>query len=111
MRFENGASLIVEVSWLLHHATENDDVQTWLYGTKAGAHWPKCAIYESNNVLKQQTEGSGRFDFALCFEDGSRLLMEVKNVVCADKPGSDQGLSPAKQSKVGAPLVLLSSSA
>ncbi len=53
VRFENGASLIIEVSWLLHHGTENDDVQTWLYGTKAGAHWPKCEIYESNNVLKQ----------------------------------------------------------
>jgi len=53
VRFENGASLIIEVSWLLHHGTDDDDVQTWLYGTQAGAHWPKCEIYETNNVLKQ----------------------------------------------------------
>jgi predicted dehydrogenase len=53
VRFKNGASLILEVSWLLHHGTENDDIQTWLYGTKAGAHWPKCEIYEANNRLKQ----------------------------------------------------------
>jgi predicted dehydrogenase len=53
VRFENGASLIVEVSWLLHHDTDEDDVQTWLYGTRAGAHWPKCELYETNNVLKQ----------------------------------------------------------
>ena len=53
VRFDNGASLIIEVSWLLHHGTENDDVQTWLYGTRAGAHWPKCEIYETNNMLKQ----------------------------------------------------------
>lgn len=53
IRFENGASLIIEVSWLLHHGTDSDDVQTWLYGTKAGAHWPKCEIYETNNTLKQ----------------------------------------------------------
>ena len=53
VRFDNGASLIIEVSWLLHHGSDNDDVQTWLYGTKAGAHWPKCEIYETNNALKQ----------------------------------------------------------
>jgi predicted dehydrogenase len=53
IRLENGANLIVEVSWLLHHDTDQDDVQTWLYGTKAGAHWPKCEIYETNNILKQ----------------------------------------------------------
>jgi predicted dehydrogenase len=28
-------------------------VQTWLYGTKAGAHWPSCVLYETNNQLKQ----------------------------------------------------------
>lgn len=54
VRFENGASLIIEVSWLLHHGTDDDDVQTWLYGKKAGAHWPKCEIYETNNTRKQQ---------------------------------------------------------
>ena len=53
VRFENGASLIVEVSWLLHHGSDSDDVQTWLYGTKGGAHWPKSEIYETNNKLKQ----------------------------------------------------------
>jgi predicted dehydrogenase len=53
VRLENGASLIVEVSWLLHHGTDDDDVQTWLYGTRGGAHWPKCEIYESENGRKQ----------------------------------------------------------
>jgi predicted dehydrogenase len=53
VRFENGATLMLEVSWLLHHTTDQDDVQAWLYGTKAGAHWPSCVLYETNNVLKQ----------------------------------------------------------
>ncbi len=53
VRFENGASLILEVSWLLHHGAEGGDLQTWLYGTKAGAHWPRCEIYETNTTLKQ----------------------------------------------------------
>jgi DNA-binding sugar fermentation-stimulating protein len=50
-----------------------------------------------SSVLKQQTEGSGRFDFALCYDDGSRLLLEVKNVVAADFP---EGGVPAQRSKV-----------
>lgn len=39
---------MLEVSWLLHHNTEGDDMRMWLYGTKAGSLWPKCEIYESN---------------------------------------------------------------
>jgi predicted dehydrogenase len=53
VRFENGATLIIEVSWLLNHNTDQDDVQTWLYGTRAGAHWPSCELFETNNILKQ----------------------------------------------------------
>jgi DNA-binding sugar fermentation-stimulating protein len=50
-----------------------------------------------SSVLKQQTEGSGRFDFVLCYDDGSRLLLEVKNVVAADFP---EGGVPLERSKV-----------
>lgn len=54
VRFKNGATLILEVSWLLHHDTPGEDMQMWLYGTKAGSHWPKCEIYESNYTTRQQ---------------------------------------------------------
>ena len=53
VRFENGATLVIEVSWLLHHDTQGEDMQMWLYGTKGGSHWPKCEIYESNNQTRQ----------------------------------------------------------
>lgn len=53
IRFANGATLILEVSWLLHHNTPGEDMQMWLYGTKGGSHWPKCEIYESNNSSQQ----------------------------------------------------------
>lgn len=53
VRFENGATLILEVSWMLHHGTEVEDTQLWLYGTKGGCHWPKCEFYESNYVTRQ----------------------------------------------------------
>jgi predicted dehydrogenase len=55
VRFENGATLILEVSWLLHHDTEGEDMQMWLYGKNGGSHWPKCEIYQSNNVTQQLT--------------------------------------------------------
>ncbi len=55
VRFENDATLILEVSWLLHHDNPHgEDMQMWLYGTRAGSHWPKCEFYETNYALKQQ---------------------------------------------------------
>jgi predicted dehydrogenase len=53
VRFENGATLILEVSWLLHHDTPGEDMQMWLYGTRGGCHWPKCEIYESSYATQQ----------------------------------------------------------
>ncbi|MBZ0289873.1 MAG: Gfo/Idh/MocA family oxidoreductase, partial [Anaerolineae bacterium] len=48
VRFANGATLMLEVSWLLHHNTPSEDMQMWLYGTGGGAHWPKVEIYTTN---------------------------------------------------------------
>ncbi len=53
VRFDNGATLIIEVSWLLHHDVQGEDMQMWLYGTGGGAHWPKCEVYESNYQTRQ----------------------------------------------------------
>ena len=53
VRFENGATLILEVSWLLHHDTQGEDMQMWLYGTKGGSHWPKCEILSTNYQTQQ----------------------------------------------------------
>jgi predicted dehydrogenase len=54
VRFKNGATLMLEVSWLLHHDTAGEDMQMWLYGTQGGCHWPKCEVYASNNATQQQ---------------------------------------------------------
>jgi predicted dehydrogenase len=54
VRFEGGATLILEVSWLLHHDNpQGEDMQMWLYGTRAGSHWPKCEFYETNYDTRQ----------------------------------------------------------
>jgi predicted dehydrogenase len=53
VRFESGATLVLEVAWLLHHDTDGEDMQMWLYGDKGGSHWPSNEIYSSNNATKQ----------------------------------------------------------
>lgn len=61
IRFENGAVLMLEVSWMLHHeAGEFEDMQVWLYGKKGGLHWPSLqkltsdpnSKSHSNSILK-----------------------------------------------------------
>jgi predicted dehydrogenase len=53
VRFENGATLMLEVSWLLHHDIEGEDMQMWLYGTQGGCHWPKGDFLSSNYQTRQ----------------------------------------------------------
>ena len=53
VRFDNGATLILEVAWMLHHDTMGEDMQMWLYGNKGGAHWPKGEILSTNYDTKQ----------------------------------------------------------
>ena len=53
VRFDNGATLMLEVSWLLHHDTEDEDMQMWLYGTEGGCHWPKSEFYNTNYTTRQ----------------------------------------------------------
>ena len=54
VRFENGATLVLEVAWLLHHDTQSEDMQMWLYGTGGGCHWPSAEFLSSNYDTKQQ---------------------------------------------------------
>jgi predicted dehydrogenase len=55
VRFENGATMVLEVSWMLHHGSKGEDMQMWLYGTKAGSHWPKCEVYSTNYTTHQHS--------------------------------------------------------
>jgi predicted dehydrogenase len=53
VRFDTGATLVMEVSWFLHHDNLGEDVQIWLYGTDAGAHWPKCEFLSTDYKTRQ----------------------------------------------------------
>ena len=53
VRFDNGATMVLEISWMLHHNAPSEDMQMWLYGTKGGSHWPGNHIYETNYDTRQ----------------------------------------------------------
>lgn len=53
VRFDNGATLILEVSWVLHHDTPVEDMQLWLYGTEGGLRWPQAEVFSTNYETKQ----------------------------------------------------------
>ena len=53
VRFENDATLILEVSWLLHHNTTGEDAKVWLYGNEGGLEWPVDLLLQSNYATKQ----------------------------------------------------------
>ncbi len=53
VRFDNGATLVLEVSWLLHHNTQGEDAKIWLYGTEGGAEWPTGTFLSSNYATRQ----------------------------------------------------------
>jgi len=53
VRFDNGATLVLEVSWLLHHNTPDCDMKVWLYGTEGGCEWP-AANFMTNDYAARQ---------------------------------------------------------
>ncbi len=75
VRFENGATLMLEVSWLLHHDTTSEDMQVWLYGDDGGCHWPSAQFLNSNyqtqelhNRTLKMTEDTMEAHAYECFE-------------------------------------------
>ena len=54
VRFETGATLILEVAWLLNHKSgPGEDMQMWLYGDKGGSHWPSNELLWTDNKTQQ----------------------------------------------------------
>lgn len=53
VRFDNGATLILEVSWLLHHNTPGEEAHIWLYGTEGGCEWPEAKFMDTDYATRQ----------------------------------------------------------
>lgn len=53
IRFENGGTLVLEMSWLLHHNVQGEASKVWLYGTEGGCEWPDASFFETNYSTRQ----------------------------------------------------------
>ncbi|MEM7536074.1 MAG: Gfo/Idh/MocA family oxidoreductase [Chloroflexota bacterium] len=93
VRFDTGATLILEVSWLLHHDTQGEDMQMWLYGTEGGSHWPNNQILKSNYDTRQFTNTELKL-VADTMEPHALECVEFAQAVKAGAPS----LVPAEQS-------------
>lgn len=85
VRFDNGATLMLEVSWMLHHNTPGEDMQMWLYGKEGGAHFPSLELYYTDNERQQM------YNTAL------------KRVVKVDSPHAAECMAFAEAIATGAP--------
>lgn len=93
VRFDTGATLMLEVSWMMHHPTEGEDMQMWLYGTKGGCHWPKCEIYQTNYETKQLYDRSLKYTKD-ALEPHAQECVEFAEAIVSGKPSP----VPAEQS-------------
>ena len=58
VRFENGATLSIEVSWLLHH-TPATDKRIWVYGTDGGLVFPDGTLQHSDDGTRHLLDAGG----------------------------------------------------
>ena len=89
VKFENGASLIFEVSWMLHHKMPEDDkedMQIWLYGKNGGMHWPSCEKLTTNSKEKKEINTVYKINTKNVIEPHALGCMEFANAVFNDIP-------------------------
>ncbi|MEM7806742.1 MAG: Gfo/Idh/MocA family oxidoreductase [Planctomycetota bacterium] len=51
IRLDDGATIILEVSWLLHHPEL--EFKAWFYGQRGGAIFPDATLFHSDNEAKE----------------------------------------------------------
>ena len=97
VRFTNGATLVLEVSWLLHHDTQGkaEDFQVWLYGRAGGAHYPTCKLLATNNATQQMYDRELKY-FPTSPAPHALECMEFAQAVAEGRPSP----VPAEQSLI-----------
>jgi len=76
VRFDNGATLTLEVSWLMHHRANESAL--WLYGTHGGAEVHEKMLYTSDNALRQ------RYDTRITKFDPPFADVNAQGAKCCD---------------------------
>lgn len=85
IRFDNGSTMMLEVSWILHHDTQSEDMQSWIYGNKGGAHWPSAQFLNSNYTTQQHYNRSLRITRDL-MEPHAAECYEFAKAIAEGKP-------------------------
>lgn len=85
VRFENGATLVLEMSWLLHHNAPTEAAKVWLYGTEGGCEWPNADFMETNYQNRQLINRTLQLT-ADTFEPHALECMEFARAVAEDLP-------------------------
>ncbi|MEM1212581.1 MAG: Gfo/Idh/MocA family oxidoreductase [Planctomycetota bacterium] len=79
VRLDDGSTLILEVSWLMHHPQE--EVRAWFYGSEGGVTYPDGTVYKSDNEAKMiydvnlKPGKNALGDHALCCMDFAEALV------------------------------------
>jgi predicted dehydrogenase len=62
IRLDTGATLMLEVSWALHHEiSPQNEIEIWLYGRDGGCHFPSATFLSSNYRTRQHYRRSLAF--------------------------------------------------
>lgn len=85
VRFENGATLILEMSWLLHHNVQGEAAKVWLYGTEGGCEWPNAEFLKNDYVNKQMINSTLQLTQDTV-EPHAQECVEFARVVAEDLP-------------------------
>ena len=91
VRFADGTSLILEVSWMTHHPRQ--EAPLWIYGTQAGVAVHDQTIYETDNERQQ------RYDVKLTYTPAAHKPHAAECIAFADAVANGKPSPvPAEQS-------------
>ncbi len=85
VRFANGSTLILEVSWMMHHPKQEHPL--WIYGTRAGVAVHDQTFYETDNDRQQ------RYDVKLTYTPAAHKPHAAECIAFAEAV-ADGGPSP-----------------
>ena len=74
----------LEVSWLLHHDIRGEDMQMWLYGTTAGAHWPNASSLKA--ILRRSSTTIEPCSSSEPLEPHAQECVEFAQAIVDDAP-------------------------
>jgi predicted dehydrogenase len=93
VRFQDGSTLVLEVSWMLHTEIPGENRQIWIHGDRGGIHLPSNKIFTSDYTTKQLVDRELKY-FEQPLEPHAAECVAFADAVVNGKPSP----VPAEQS-------------